>query len=297
MTVGLSVQQRNRLLRAATTASVLTALLLGVCKLVAWWLSGSVAVLASLVDSALDSSASLLNALAVRYAMKPADEDHRFGHGKSEAMASLAQALLIGVSGGFILEHAIERLRHPQPLGTVAVSLVVMVISLVATLALVAYQRHVARKTDSTAIAADAVHYASDIASNLATIVALVLAPLGWTALDPVLGIAIALMTLWGAAQVGATTYHVLMDRELPERTKTQILDVVLAHRQARGLHELRTRRAGPTTLIQFHLELDRGMSLAESNVVTSEIVAALERAIPGADVLIHQDPASEPER
>lgn len=283
--------ERERLLRWATNASVFTAITLGLCKLIAFWLSGSVAVLASLVDSALDGSASILNALAVRYAMKPADAEHRFGHGKSEAIAGLAQALLIGISGGLILQHAIDRLLHPQPLAAVGVSLVVMGISMLATIALVLFQFRVVKKTQSTAIRADALHYVSDVGANLATIVAVALAPLGFSRLDPAFGIIIALITLYSAVSIGWETFNVLMDRELPTEAQQRIRDIVLAHRKARGLHDLRTRRAGPNTLIQFHLELDGDMSLNEANGIAHEVVSALTREFPGADVLVHQDP------
>lgn len=284
--------ERERLLRWATNASVCTAIALGLCKVVAFWLSGSVAVLASLVDSALDGSASILNALAVRYAMKPADEDHRFGHGKSEALAGLAQALLIGASGGFILRHAIARMLHPQPLREVTVSLVVMSISLAATIALVLFQTNVVRKTDSTAVKADALHYVSDIGANMATILAVAMAPLGWSRLDPVFGIVIALITMYSAISIGWETFHVLMDRELPAEAQQRIRGIVLAHDKARGLHDLRTRRAGPNTLIQFHLELDGDMSLNEANHIAHEVTNALTSEFPGADVLVHQDPS-----
>jgi len=292
VTTNMHVDERQRLLRWATNAAVATALALGLAKVVAWWLSGSVAVLASCVDSALDGSASLLNALAVRYAMKPADAEHRFGHGKSEALAGLAQAVLIATSGGFILRHAVDRLLHPQPLQAVSVSLLVMGLSLVATLVLVLFQRHVVKRTQSSAIKADALHYAGDLGANGAALVAIALAPLGWGAVDPVLGMAIASITLYSAARIGWETFQVLMDRELPEEAQQRIRAIVLAHWQARGIHDLRTRRAGPNILIQFHLELDGHLSLHEANSIAHEIASALGAEFPGADVTIHQDPS-----
>lgn len=292
MGTSIAPEERERWLRWATNASVATAVSLCLCKLVAWWLSGSVSVLASLIDSALDGSASLLNALAVRYAMKPADDEHGFGHGKSEALAGMAQALLISVSGGFILQHAIHRLDAPVPLQATAISASVMGISLAATIGLVLFQSFVVKKTASSAIKADAVHYMSDIASNIATIVAVVLAPLGWLRVDPVLGIIIALITLYSALTIGMETFDILMDRELPTEAKERIRQIVLTHKHARGLHELRTRRAGPSTVIQFHLELDGQMSVTDSNNVAHEIAVLIGEEFPGADVLIHQDPA-----
>src|SRR5262245_41629169 len=193
------VEDRQRVLRQATSAAVAVALTLAVGKLVAVWLSGSIALLASALDSALDASASLINALAVRYALKPADAEHRFGHGKSEALAGLAQALLISVSGAFVIVRAIERLSHPRPLAATGPGLAVMLFALIATLGLVLFQRHAVRLTGSQAIKADALHYVSDLASNLAAILALVLAQRGHGRADPWLAIAIALATFYGA--------------------------------------------------------------------------------------------------
>jgi ferrous-iron efflux pump FieF len=174
----------------------------------------------------------------------------------------------------------------------VGVSLVVMSISLCATIALVLFQHRVVKQTDSTAVKADALHYVSDIGSNLATIVAVALAPLGWGRLDPVFGIVIALITMYSAVTIGWETFHVLMDRELPAEAQQRIRNIVLAHTKARGIHDLRTRRAGPNTLIQFHLELDGNMSLNEANRIAHEVQNALTAEFPGADVLVHQDPS-----
>lgn len=287
----ISNERRARSLRRVTNAAVAVASTLALAKLLVWWRSGSVALLASAVDSALDTSASLLNALAVRYALKPADDDHRFGHGKSEALAGLAQAALITGSAGFIVVHALDRLLHPRPLQSVAASLAVMVVATGATLGLVIYQRKVAQRTGSTAIKADALHYVSDLASNTAAILALGCARFGWTQIDAWLGIAIALATLYGALSIGREVFQILMDRELPVDVQERIRTIALAHAEVRGLHALRTRRSGPTTLIQFHLELDPALSLVDANRIAHEVSRALDREFPGADVLIHQDP------
>lgn len=286
---------RQRVLRQVTSAAVAVALTLAIAKLVAVWLSGSVALLASALDSALDASASLINALAVRYALKPADAEHRFGHGKSEALAGLAQALLISVSGAFVIQRAIGRLLHPQPLAATGPGLAVMLFALLATLGLVLLQRRAIRLTGSQAIKADALHYVSDLASNLAAILALLLAPLGYPQADGWLAIAIALATFYGALVIGWEVFQILMDHELPVDEQERIRKIALAHGEVRGLHALRTRRSGPTTLIQFHLELDAQLSLVEANRVAHEVSASLERAFPGADVLIHQDPVMDP--
>ncbi|MEY4581558.1 MAG: divalent metal cation transporter FieF [Pseudomonadota bacterium] len=290
-TPSISQEQRKRLLERATAAALTTAIVLGIVKLFAWWWSGSVAVLASAVDSVLDVSASLFNLLAVRYALKPPDAEHRFGHGKSEALAGLAQALLISGSGVYILLHAIERWSHPQPLAAVPLSLALLLFCLLATIALVAYQRSVVRATGSTAIAADALHYASDIASNVGTALALACAQFGFPQLDSVFGCIIAAITLYSAIKVGRESFEVLMDRELPNAARERIREIALSHVNARGLHDLRTRRSGAATQVQFHLELDGGMTVKASNDVVHEIVQQIAHEFPGADVIIHQDP------
>lgn len=295
MIVVSAPDQRNHLVRQATTAAVVVAVALALAKLIAVWLSGSVALLASALDSALDASASMINALAVRYAQKPADEDHRFGHGKSEALAGLAQTLLITGSGVFVMQHAIARLIHPRPLQLTGASLIILVVALLATLALVSFQRHTVRITGSQAVKADALHYASDLASNSAAIIALALARAGLVQADPWFAIIIALATFYGAVAIAREVLQVLMDRELSTEIQERICLIVRSHRDVRGLHALRTRRSGPTTLIQFHLELDPQMPIRDAERVANEVAGLLEREFPGADVLIHQDPASAP--
>jgi ferrous-iron efflux pump FieF len=285
-------EQKTRLLKAATTASVATALLLAVAKGAAFALTGSISILASLVDSLMDVAASLLNFVAVRFSLKPADEEHRFGHGKSEALAGLAQAAFISASAGFVVAQAIDRLLHPRPLEAFAVGLAVMGLSITATLALVLFQRHVIRVTGSTAIRADALHFVSDLATNLSTIVALVVASMGFTSLDPAFAIAIAAATLYGALRIGWDTFQVLMDRELPADFKEQIRRIVLSHREVRGLHDLRTRLSGPTKLIQLHIEMDGRISLHDAHRIADEVERSIRAAFPEADVVIHQDPA-----
>jgi ferrous-iron efflux pump FieF len=284
--------ERGRLLRQATNASVATAVSLAVAKLVAWRSTGSVAILASMVDSTMDAGASLLTAFAVRYALKPADDDHRFGHGKSEALAGLAQAVLITASAAFLVDHAIDRMLHPRPLGAIATGVVVMSGSMAATLALVLFQRRVVRETGSTAIKGDALHYLSDLLTNASTVAALLLATLGWTRLDPIFGIGIAASTVYGALHIGWSTFEVLMDRELPVEVQERIRGIALAHSEVVGLHDLRTRQSGPTALIQFHLEMDGRISLHDAHRISDEVETAIREALPGADVVIHEDPA-----
>jgi ferrous-iron efflux pump FieF len=279
-------------LHHATYASVALAVGLALAKVFAWSATGSVSILASLVDSALDAGASLITLLAVRLSLKPADEGHRFGHGKSEALAALAQALLIIGSACFVAVTAIDRLRHPAPLVAVPLGVAIMAISIALTALLVFYQRSVIRETGSTAIRADALHYVGDLATNAATLLALGLAEFGQAQLDPIFGLAIAASTLYGAIRIGWDAFQVLMDHELPAAIQERVRDIALSHAQVAGVHDLRTRQSGATTLIQFHLEMDGDLSLLDAHRITDEVESAIQAAFPGADVVIHQDPA-----
>ncbi len=284
--------QSARLLRLATYASVITATVLIIGKAVAWLLTGSVSLLASLVDSMLDVGASAINLLAVRYALMPPDQDHRFGHGKAESLAGLGQAAFIAGSAVFLSLQAVDRWLHPEPLRDLAVGIWVMVFAIAATVILVRIQHYVIERTHSTAIRADSLHYVTDLLTNLSTIVALVLAMLGWPGMDPVFALGIAVYILSSAWQIGSEAFQLLMDRELPEADQQRIRAIAGAHPQVRGVHDLRTRRAGQTYFIQLHLEFDGAMPLAEAHEASDEVYYALNQAFPGADVIIHEDPA-----
>jgi len=281
----------DNLLRLATYASTATALLLIGVKVVAWFMTGSLSVMASLVDSLMDAAASLINLLAVRYSLKRADEDHHFGHGKAESLAGLGQACFIAGSAIFLLMHAAERLSHPQPLQEISVGLWVMVFAIAATLALLAFQGYVIKQTNSSAIRADALHYKTDLFTNTATITALFFAASGWPLLDPLGALAIACYILYSAWQIGQEAMQVLMDHELPEETRQRICDIALAHATVLGLHDLRTRQSGQTMLVQLHLDLDQDLPLFEAHRVANEVEYAIMAAFPQADVIIHQDP------
>lgn len=284
-----------RLLRLATYASVTTATVLIAAKLTAALLTGSISVLASLVDSMMDVAASIINLLAVHYSLQPPDRDHRFGHGKAEPLAGLAQAAFIAGSAVFLILHAVNRLLHPQPLNDALVGVGVLLFAIAATGALLAFQHYVIRRTQSTAIRADALHYATDLLTNTATILALGLAMLGWPLADPVFAIGIALYIIYSAGHIGHEAIQLLMDHELPPEVHARIKEIVRAHSLVRGVHDVRTRRSGQTYFIQLHLMLDDRMPLVEAHRVADEVEAALVAAFPNADVLIHEDPVSEP--
>lgn len=282
----------GRLMRLATYASVSTAAVLIAVKLGAWWLTDSVAMLSSLVDSFLDSAASVVTLFAVRHSLTPADAEHRFGHGKAEPLAALAQASLITGSALFLLIEAAPRLIAPHPVEAGEIGIAVMIFSIIATFALTRFQRYVVRRTGSTAIRADALHYVADLLTNAAVIVALLLSTrLGWHLADPILALVIAGYILFSAFQIGRQALDVLMDRELPEKQRQRILAVCRAHPDVLGVHELKTRSSGQSSFIQLHLELEGSMSLYRAHVIADTVEAELQTLFPGAQVIIHQDP------
>ncbi len=292
MTDTAPVSPETTLLKRATYASVTVALLLIGGKLAAWLLTGSLSVMASLVDSLMDAAASTINLVAVRLSLNPADSEHRFGHGKAEFLAGLAQASFIAGSSFFLVMHAVDRLRNPIPVTQTTVGIVIMALAIVITIILLAYQHHVIKKTGSTAIKADALHYATDVLTNGGTIVALVLARYGRPGLDPVFAIVIAAFIFYSAAKIGYEAAQMLMDRELSPDLRGEIIRIAETPPQVRGVHDVRTRLSGRTIMIQLHLELDDNMPLKRAHGVARAVEKDLLRTWPEADIIIHQDPA-----
>ncbi|WP_455372473.1 cation diffusion facilitator family transporter [Limibacillus halophilus] len=289
---GLDADAQARLMRRATYASVTVALILIVAKSGAWALSGSVALLSTLMDSVLDALASLVNLFAVKHALTPADREHRFGHGKAEPLAALAQAAFISGSAIFLLVEAVKRLYEPRAVEATNLGIGVMLFSIVMTLLLVRYQRYVISQTKSLAITADSLHYVGDLLVNGAVIVALLLSSqLGLYWADPVFGLGIAAYILWNAWLIARGALDMLMDRELEPEERQQIAEIVKHQPEVRGLHDLRTRAAGPQKFIQLHLELDGNMSLWRAHEIADAVEAELQAAFPEAEILIHQDP------
>jgi len=294
----IGIAQGNaRLMSLAAQASVATAALLIAVKIVAWILTGSVGMLASLVDSVLDLLVSSINMLAIRYALKPADAEHRFGHGKIESIAGLAQAAFVAGSACFLVLHAIDRLRFPQPLADVSAGIGVLAFSIVMTAALLSLQGYVIRRTGSTAIRADALHYRSDVFTNLGIIVALILVQYGWTWTDPVIAMAISVYIITTAVRIAGDALRQLTDRELEPELRNQILSSAHNHSEVLGIHDMRTRQAGQTRFVQLHLELDQRLSLSQAHEIADEVEAHIREILPGAEIIIHQDPVSKTDR
>ena len=285
--------QHARLMRLATRAALATALLLALAKAVAWWLSGSVSLLAGLTDSLLDGAASLLNLIAVHYALRPADEDHRYGHGKAEALAGLAQALFVGASAVLVAVQAIERLQHPQPLGAQTLGIAVMLLSLAMTVALLLFQRHVVRVTGSTAVRADSLHYRSDLLLNSGILLALMLAGFGWQRLDPLFGLGIAAYILWSAVSIVREAVAVLMDEELAPELSERMHLLASGVPGVLGTSDLRTRISGTHWFVQLHVELPGDLSLQQSHSLCKQVEDAIRSEFPRAQVLAYATPTA----
>lgn len=284
--------EHERLMRLATGLSLCVAAGLVIVKTIAWSMSDSLSLMASMFDSFFDVLASLINYMAIRYALTPPDDEHRFGHGKAEDIAALAQATFIAGSGMFILVEGVKRLFSPEPVEHGGIGLMVMVLSIVLTFALVLFQRHVVRKTGSIAVQSDSLHYLSDILSNAGVIAGLALTyymeiPIA----DPLFALLVAGYIFYGAWRIGYAAFHNLMDREFDEEERKKIIDISSQQKLVLDVHELKTRKSGIYHFIQLHLVFDEHISLKESHRVADEVEAQLKAIYPNAEVLIHQDP------
>jgi ferrous-iron efflux pump FieF len=283
----------GRLMRMATYASVGVASALIVTKLAAWAMTGSVALLSTLIDSALDAAASLINLWAVRHALTPADRDHRFGHGKAEPLAGMGQAAFIFGSSALLLVEAVNRFAHPTPVARGEVGIAVMMFSIVLTLGLVQFQKYVIRHTRSVAISADSLHYTGDLLINGSVIVSIGIGmTVGWTWIDPLFAVGIGAFLMWNAWQIVSGSMDMLMDREMAEDDREKIKLIARAHPDVLGLHDLRTRLSGQQAFIQLHLELDANLPLYRAHAIADQVEGAIMEAFPHAEVIIHQDPA-----
>ena len=288
-----SPEEKARLMKLATYASTSVAVVLIICKAVAWLMTDSVSLMATLIDSCLDALASMVNLIAVRHALAPADKQHRFGHGKAEALAGLGQATFITGSSLFLLLEAISHFWNPQPISEMPIGITIMIVSIIATLGLMAFQQHVINKTDSTAIKADRLHYKTDLLVNGSVIVALLLAYYGWAGFDPLFALLIAGYILYSAWEIAQESLDLLMDRELPDEERQKIKAIVHGHPETLGMHDLRTRKSGTTIFIQLHLELTDSLTLMRAHAIADEVEVLLIAEYPGAEVIIHEDPAS----
>jgi len=285
----------GRLMRLASLASMSVAMVLVAAKATAWLITDSVAMLSALIDSPLDLVSSLITFLAIRQALVPADEEHRFGHGKAEALAGVAQAGFIAASAGGLVLTVVDRFLHPRALQGEMTGVGVSVLAIVLTLGLMTFQTYVVRRTRSLAITADRAHYTTDFVTNIAVGLGIVASTrLNQPLIDLAVALGVAAYLVTGAWTIGRTSIDVLMDRELPEGDRQRILDIVHLQPGVRSVHDLRTRSSGLTQFIQLHVVLHPTMSLGRAHVMGDTIQAAIEEAFPHAEVILHIDPLDD---
>ena len=291
-------QARATLTTRAALASITMAAFLVFIKSYAAWRTGSVAMLGSLADTALDLVASIVTLVGVRWAAMPADDDHRFGHGKAEALAALMQVVLISISAIAIAWRAIDRLSSKAQTAGLELGLTVSMIAIAATFALLAYQRHVIRQTGSVAIKTDHLHYQSDLLLNASVIIALLLDQwFGWRMADPLFGIAIALWLLYGAWRAASHSIDQLMDKEWPADKRQSFLAATADYPELAGLHDLRTRTSGAHDFVQFHVWVPGTWTVEAAHERMDAVEEALQDRFPGTEILIHLDPEGHTDR
>ena len=260
----------------------------------AWLASGSASMLGSLTDSLMDITATLMSFLVLSYALRPADDDHRFGHGKAEALAGLGQAAFIAGSGCLLAFHGIERLINPVELTHSLLGVWVSIFAIVCTLVIVFVQNKVVKHTESIAIKADSVHYKGDLILNAAVLLAILLAYYGVLYADPLFAIGVAGYLLYNSWDIATESASNLMDKELPDEEKQSIFEIARNHDDVYGVHGIRTRQGGKVKFIQLHLELDDNLPLIRAHKVADEVEAMISARFESeVDILIHLDPLS----
>lgn len=284
----------GRLMRLSTYASVSVATLLLTAKLITWWKTDSLAMLSSFTDSVFDVVMSIINLLAVRYALKPADDDHRFGHSSIEDISGLTQCGFILAAMAMIVLQSIERLANPHPvLENPMLGMAVSVAAMALTSMLVVFQGYVARRTKSLIVASDRLHYLGDILFNIGVLAAFVLSShFGYAWADAVIAIIIAIVVLWGNRTIGIRAFHNLMDREMPDDEKKLILSLIDETPEIQSYHNLKTRYSGTKAFVQLHIDIDAELNFRDAHAITDRLEKRIINAFPGADVIVHADPA-----
>jgi cation diffusion facilitator family transporter len=293
----LTIDQTAALTRRVTGLSLGVSSVLSLLKAVAWVASGSVAMLASLADSGLDLLAALATFFAVRYAVVPPDREHRYGHGKAEAFASLVQAGLVFASAALVGREAVAHIIRPTPVVNSGWDLGVMAISMGLTCALLVAQSRVLRKANSVAVTGDRAHYAADLGSNVIAVIGIAAAALtGGPLPDALAGLGVVVWLIWGAISVFRSASTELMDRELADDSRRRIIALMTADPAVRDVHQLRTRASGPYVHIQMHADLDPSLTLVQAHHVMVAAEKRVLEAFPAADIIIHPDPRGQAE-
>ena len=297
MTLTSPEQIKNKKLRTALL-SITVAIALIIIKLVFGFITNSVSILASAVDSFLDLSASSVNYFSIRKSEKPADHDHRFGHGKAEGLAGLFQCFVIGVSSLYLIYLSVERLLNGGNLQALDLGIVVVAFSIIVSLLLVRYIRSVAKETESIALTADSLHYQFDVYTNIGIVIALIIIKFtGLDLIDPIISIIIAVLIIWSAKDIVMQSLNILMDKELPGEVVTQIEELIMNHSaDVRSFHKLRTRNAGSVKFIEFHVVLNHELTFVKSHELAEDIIKEIESEIPNSEVTVHVDPDKHPD-
>ncbi len=288
-----AADQYKTLVTRATTLAVVVAGLLLLFKIVVWWITDSISILAAMTDSLLDVFASILNILVLRFALLPADDNHSFGHSKAESLSALVQGTFITGSSLFLLLHGVQRLYEPQAINQTELGITVSIVSVILTAGLVTYQYRVLKIVRSPIIQADIVNYQTDILMNIAILVAMGLDLYGFIYADALFAIAIALYILVNAIKVAWEAIQMLLDRALPEEEINKIWEIAEHHPDVLSIHEVKTRQAGAVRFIQLHLELDDHLPLVEAHEITDSLEKKLLAAFPLSEVILHQEPTS----
>ena len=289
----LTKQQAERLKNIAAIASISVASLLCLLKVLGAWLTDSLAVLSSMIDSLSDIFGSLITLIAIRYSAKPASYQHRYGYGKAEALSALTQSAFIAGSGLFVLYDGFNRFISPRQLLDTGIGLGIMIISLIMTFILIFFQRYVAKRTNSQAILADSAHYLVDILTNSANIISLVAVRFCnaiWV--DPLTAVIISLYLLYNAYTLACEATGLLLDRELSEEIRNNVCQHVTSYPFVCGLHDLRTHDLGGCYMFEFHLELNGNLTLCQAHDYSDIVTNGLKQIYPNAQIIIHQDPS-----
>lgn len=289
----LDKQEANKLKKMASFASIGTAMLLSLLKVAASIHTGSLAVISSMIDSVSDVLASLVTFIAVKFSARAATENYRYGYGKAESLSALFQSLFVACSGLFVMYDGIMRFLNPRPVGQTEVGIIIMLVSLVSTFCLIAFQKYVVRKTNSEAIKADSAHYVVDILTNSSIILTLIVVKFfGWIWFDTLVALFITIFLLYNAYELARDAISNLLDRELGESIRNEVKKIVTQCNFVKGMHDLRTRDTGGTYIFEFHLELDGDWTLQKVHECSHCVEDEIKKKFPNSQVIIHQEPA-----
>jgi ferrous-iron efflux pump FieF len=279
--------------KVASRASLVAVSVMIAIKIYAWYVTQSSSMLATLMDSVFDFGATVINFIVIRYSLAPPDDDHRFGHGKAEALVGLIQVAFICGASILLLLHSFGQIGRPSTSVNLDIGIYVTIATILITFALVSFQNYALNKANSTAVKAERLHYKGDLLMNLGVLLALVLTQLGYTNVDPIVAMFIAGYLLWSGWQIARESVDALMDKAMSNDDERRIADIALQPDDVQGVHDIRTRQSGGTIFIQLHLELDDDLSLRRVHAAGLEVEQALEKAYPLSEVLIHFDPIS----